>query len=781
MKNILLFAVLLFSPFITFAAGTQTYSTPGTHTFTVPAYTGTLTVEVWGGGQYPVAYAPFMGETHGTAGGDSGFNVTVSSSCGGEGFFRGQTCTSSLSGGVTATGGHMSAGDPVTPGMGFGGDINMAGNPPIQAEPGYVGIGGRAPFGGIGGFSPDPTSNPNAAGQQPGGGGGNIGCAKFICWDRGGASGGYAKKTYTAGALTAGTAVTVVVGAGGNEEPTSKGGDGMVRIMWTDAAAAPVTSAAPACGAVTSPTTKTTGTSGSQTFSSVGEHYFTVPQYNGTLTVEVWGAGQYPVAFAPFMGETHGAWGGTSIFNNTVYAEGGHTTPSDPVTPGNAWGGDTNIRGNPPIQAEPGYVGIGGNAPFGGIGGYYPDPTTNPSGFGKQPGGGGGNIGCAKFICWDRGGASGGYAKKTYAAGALAVGASIPLYVAAGGSEGGSRLGGDGMVKVTWTATGQTLSLCTVGYTLQGGQCVAQGCPVCPAGQTRNEAGVCVPNTTCPAGYHFDLLTSQCVINGPTVCIPGYHLDTATNQCVPDGVILEAASTAWGFSSLIHWDAANANSCTGTGFNTNGATSGTVTTDPLLQTTTFTLVCDNGTKSVTVVIDSCPVGYVGTPPVCTLASNTCPAGYTGNPPNCSVASSCPLNYTGTPPNCTPIACVPTNICNGNNVVNSCTGALIQSCAYSCASGACIVPPPSVVSWTVAPLIVNQGTPTNVSWEVANVSSCSVSGTNGDSWTGLTGTKVSGAINAQTVFTLTCTALSGSGAPNVTRTATVNIVPVFQEK
>ncbi len=92
-----------------------------------------------------------------------------------------------------------------------------------------------------------------------------------------------------------------------------------------------------------------------------------------------------------------------------------------------------------------------------------------------------------------------------------------------------------------------------------------------------------------------------------------------------------------------------------------------------------------------------------------------------------------------------------------------------------------MPAPSVVSWTVAPLIVNQGHSTNVSWEVRNVSSCTVSGTNGDSWTGRTGTKVSGAINAQTIFTLHCTALAGSGAANVTRTATVNIVPVFQEK
>jgi hypothetical protein len=303
--------------------------------------------------------------------------------------------------------------------------------------------------------------------------------------------------------------------------------------------------------------------------------------------------------------------------------------------------------------------------------------------------------------------------------------------------------GTPGLVKVTWTAPQSTTST--------GGTSI-----------------VTPTKATCSA-----VLTVNC----PT----GQHWDTAQNKCVSNNITLTAPSAvSWNTTAVISWSAINATQCTSPDFDTAGETSGSVTTGLITQTTTYTLTCDTGTKTVTVQVPSCPAGYVGTPPVCTLASGVCPAGYTGTPPNCSVASSCPLNYTGTPPNCTPIACVPTNICNGKNVVNSCTGAIVQSCTYQCASGACFVPAPSVVSWTVAPLIVNQGTPTNVSWEVRNVSSCSVSSTNGDSWTGLTGTKVSGAINAQTVFSLTCAALAGSGAPNVTRTATVNIVPVFEE-
>ncbi len=194
----------------------------------------------------------------------------------------------------------------------------------------------------------------------------------------------------------------------------------------------------------------TTTPPGSQTYGTPGSYNFVVPENAGDITVEVWGGGQYPVAYGPFLGDTHGAAGGTSSFGSVV-AGGGHMTPGDPVAGGVASGGDINITGNPPIQAYPGYVGIGGNAPFGGIGGFAPNQTVNPNPAGQQPGGGGGNIGCSLYICWDRGGASGGYAKKTYAAGTLAAGTIIQVVVGAGGQEGGSKLGGDGMVKVNWT------------------------------------------------------------------------------------------------------------------------------------------------------------------------------------------------------------------------------------------------------------------------------------------------------------------------------------------
>ncbi|MBI2030962.1 hypothetical protein HYT05_05045 [Candidatus Kaiserbacteria bacterium] len=243
-------------------------------------------------------------------------------------------------------------------------------------------------------------------------------------------------------------------------------------------------------------------------------------------------------------------------------------------------------------------------------------------------------------------------------------------------------------------------------------------------------------------------------------------------------VLITATPVEWGAVSTLQWSSTGASSCTGTGFSTGGSTSGTITTGPVTQTTTYSIMCDAATDFTTITINVCPSGYTGTPPTCTLSSTQCPPGYTGTPPNCAAVSSCPLGYTGTPPNC---ICSPSPICSGTNLVNSCTGAVIKACSYSCSNNACVVLAPQVVSWSVAPKLVSKGNTTNVSWEVKHVSSCTVTGTNGDSWTGLKGTKLSGPISSQTIFSLICQPLSGSAAGAVTRSTTVNITPTFIER
>lgn len=113
----------------------------------------------------------------------------------------------------------------------------------------------------------------------------------------------------------------------------------------------------------------------------------------------------------------------------------------------------------------------------------------------------------------------------------------------------------------------------------------------------------------------------------------------------------------------------------------------------------------------------------------------------------------------------------------------------EVCPGSCLDGRCVdsVPDPDLVKWGVAPLLVKKENKVTVMWQVKNALSCTVDGTNGpgNHWTGSTNdqlyTQTSGPIHAQTIFTLDCTPLAGSTAAHIHKTATVNIIPNFNEK
>jgi hypothetical protein len=92
-----------------------------------------------------------------------------------------------------------------------------------------------------------------------------------------------------------------------------------------------------------------------------------------------------------------------------------------------------------------------------------------------------------------------------------------------------------------------------------------------------------------------------------------------------------------------------------------------------------------------------------------------------------------------------------------------------------------------------PLLVKQGLPVSLSWSMSNVSACTITGTNGQSWSGSgvgcngsgtcsspTGGLTTAAINQQTTFTLACIGLDGV-TQSTLQTQTVNIIPTFHEK
>ncbi len=191
---------------------------------------------------------------------------------------------------------------------------------------------------------------------------------------------------------------------------------------------------------------------------------------------------------------------------------------------------------------------------------------------------------------------------------------------------------------------------------------------------------------------------------------------------------------------------------------------------------------------VCVPIIDCPIGSIFVGNSCQFMG--CPSGYTETSPGVCTFIGCPTLWTLDP---STSLCVPplscTNVCSGNNVVNSCTGALVQMCTNGCSVGGCIgTAAPAITSWSVIPLLVRVGTSVNVFWTASNVSSCSVTATNGDGtgsnatgvWSTPTGAKTSSPIASQTVFTIVCQGLPGSTPSSVSRSSTVNVLPTFEE-
>jgi hypothetical protein len=692
-------------------AGSQTFSTPGQHSFTVPSYTGKLTVEVWGGGGGASGGPYFHNISTGGTGGTSAFDATMTQgSCNPNtagGLFDGrQGCAGpTLTGGIQATGGKGGtassrqgwwwliyvAADGGAGGSGSGGQINMTG------QKGGQGPGGAAAGGGGG---PD---------QSPGGGG--SGTNSEI---GGGGGGGYARTIYQPGQLTKGESMPIVVGTGGTGADFggyrgNDGAPGMVKITWEDTAAPPP-APNPVCDMKIDPNVTVSGTSGSRTFATPGSYSFTVPKYDGSMTIEVWGGG--------------GGASGGPYFHNISTGQAGTQSSAYSMTAGGGKGGTASSRQGPWwIIYVPASGGAGGTASGGatnltggaGTAGYG-GASPHGGGAGSAPGGGGGTDGNSEV----GGGGAGGYAKTTYTAANLPEGTDINITVGTGGPgasfggyTGGS--GASGAVRFTWTASGKTSTVCSEGFHLDNGRCITDACPICPAGETLNELGVCVP-ASCPIGQHWDATQRKCIIDTPPVCPVDQHWDATQNRCVPNDC-----------PAGQHWDVTQ-NKC---------------------------------------VPNECPAGQIWNGTAC-----VCPAG------TIWYQNKCQANL-----------CTPRAECDANGNVrrtNIECEVTTDLCRWGCTNGACNPPPqPQVITWKVAPKLVQKQATTGVFWNVMNVESCTVSSTNSDSWTEGTGgvsqgSKTSRPITARTTFTLVCTPYDGATwtpqAPQV-----VNVVPVFEEK
>lgn len=143
-------------------------------------------------------------------------------------------------------------------------------------------------------------------------------------------------------------------------------------------------------------------------------------------------------------------------------------------------------------------------------------------------------------------------------------------------------------------------------------------------------------------------------------------------------------------------------------------------------------------------------------------------------------------------------CTPQSYCDGDDLyqntipANSCVASFVETCGHGCLSGACVIPPPPVASafdggdghLMLRPSLVPQGGRSKAYWNIDNVvaSTCSVVGTNGDSWTGLStsgnGGKQTRVIDSQVIYTLECTGVDDS---LYRESAILRVIPIFQER
>ncbi|TSC69507.1 MAG: Uncharacterized protein G01um101456_188, partial [Parcubacteria group bacterium Gr01-1014_56] len=155
-----------------------------------------------------------------------------------------------------------------------------------------------------------------------------------------------------------------------------------------------------------------------------------------------------------------------------------------------------------------------------------------------------------------------------------------------------------------------------------------------------------------------------------------------------------------------------------------------------------------------------------------------------------------INFNSNSSSCTSTAPVCSVDHQSSSYTNSACNLITTQCApYLCTdtTGACITAPPPSGCFSVGvacpgkkTATIRKGTTTTLYWNIADVASCTVSGSNGEggsgagaSWNATSQTTgvVTSAIQQKTVYTLTCI---GNDASTFIDTVTVSLIPVFQE-
>ncbi len=241
---------------------------------------------------------------------------------------------------------------------------------------------------------------------------------------------------------------------------------------------------------------------------------------------------------------------------------------------------------------------------------------------------------------------------------------------------------------------------------------------------------------------------------------------TVTQPPISASLTASPSSVSSGSSSVLSWTSSNAGSCIGTGFATNGATSGSAGTGSLAETTNYILTCVTQT------------GTSGTWQLRNTDTSDVSCPVTGNTNIYSTVPNCPVNPQGKNCASTGLSCK----VNTNTSSSGGGGCFITSQLYACEGGTSstlsaidtatvsVTPANSpTASLSANPTSITSGGSSTLTWSSTNATSCT--GTGFSTGGATSGSVSTGALTATTNYSVSCTGTGGTGTDDETVTVT----------
>jgi uncharacterized repeat protein (TIGR03803 family) len=259
------------------------------------------------------------------------------------------------------------------------------------------------------------------------------------------------------------------------------------------------------------------------------------------------------------------------------------------------------------------------------------------------------------------------------------------------------------------------------------------------------------PGATSSAGASTAWFTQQFEV----LAAPGASSPTASLTANPTSI------TA-GQSSTLSWSSANATSCTGTGFLTGNAVSGSVSVAPA-TTATYAVSCTNGSASASA---NATVTVTAPAPTASL---------TANPASITAGQSSTLSWSST--NAT--SCTGNGFLTGNSVTGSVsvTPATTTTYIVTCTNGSASASTSATVTvtgttptatLTANPASITSGQSSTLTWSSTNATSCTGTGFS-------TGNAVSGSVSVTPSTTASYSVNCTNGSTSASASATVTVL------